>query len=352
MNHTTEFSETPMDGAGHISPQSEPNDEATWPMVCLPCPLCAMPIEVFPTGGPVQVTCESCSLTSTLETPSPVVEDVIEFVVEPPREESRPTDDMSRWLAGEPIQYFPGSAYKQLRRFCKQNTLVANCMLAAAALLVVGLLTLAWGYLDTQMQLARVQRLSQNEILNKQQHLLELQLRLQRQEQRQLEAERQRQLAEREALVMKSKYLAAQANSLLASNPRRSAQFAVEAANVTLCRNEPLLPDAHQPLRNVLSPIDGIRLQGHSDEIISMAISSDSRWLASGDAKGQVLLWDLMNPSRPAAFAALGAHRGRISDMLFSSDNRWLVTGSYDATICLWAGGVMRQRPFLGHLVG
>ena len=326
-----------MDGAGHISPHTEPNDESPWQTVRLPCPLCAMLIEVFATGVPVRVTCESCSLTSTLETPSPEVDDeVIELDLEPPHEEPEAADDMSRWLAGEPIQYFPGNAFKQFRRFCKQNTLVAYFVLAGAVMLVVGSLTLGWGYLDAQRELAQAQRLSQNEILIKQQHLLEMQLRLQQQEQRQLEVEHQRQLAEREAIVLRSKYLAAEANALLTSNPRRSAQFAVEAANATLCHNEPLLPDAHQTLRNVLSPIDGIRLQGHTNEITSMAVSPDSRWLASGDTAGHVLLWDLSDPSHSVASATFDAHQGHISDMLFSNDNRWLVTGSHDATVRLW----------------
>lgn len=333
-----------MDGAGHISPQSEPNDDSPWQTVHLPCPLCAMPIEVFAVGGPVEVTCESCALTSTLETPFPVIEDEsIEITVPSTNEVLKPTDDMSRWLAGEPIEYFPGSAYKQLRRFSKQNILVAYSIVAGASLLVIGLLTLGWGYVNTQFELAKVQQLSQDEILSKQQRLLRMQMRLHQQEQQQLELEQQRQLAEREAIFLKSKYLAAQASSLLASSPRRSAQFAVEAANATLCQNGPLLTEAHQPLRDLLAPIDGLRLEGHTEEITSLAVSPDSRWLASGDAQGRVLLWDMLTPTRPAAFVALGEHQKRVSDMLFSSDNRWLVTGSHDATVCMW--DMMAKNP-------
>ncbi|WP_013334411.1 NB-ARC domain-containing protein [Gloeothece verrucosa] len=109
--------------------------------------------------------------------------------------------------------------------------------------------------------------------------------------------------------------------------------------------------------------------------IITVAVSPDGKFLATGDAKGEILLWDLVNRQQIFTFKGhtnyvnkiqfntnsnkmascssdytiklwdvttgrclktLRGHKNRVSDLAFSRDEQILVSGSGDGTIKLW----------------
>jgi WD40 repeat protein len=62
--------------------------------------------------------------------------------------------------------------------------------------------------------------------------------------------------------------------------------------------------------------------QGHSQTILSLAISRDSLWLASGDRGGALVLWRFDNGT---IVESLQLGSGAITDIQFSSDNKHLI---------------------------
>lgn len=80
----------------------------------------------------------------------------------------------------------------------------------------------------------------------------------------------------------------------------------------------------------------------HSIPATAVEVSTNNRWLASGDGDGTIHLWPLITANgglNLATMAEAGPSytfkaEGTINDLLFSRDNRWLVSGG--ATLQLW----------------
>jgi WD40 repeat protein/tRNA A-37 threonylcarbamoyl transferase component Bud32 len=72
------------------------------------------------------------------------------------------------------------------------------------------------------------------------------------------------------------------------------------------------------------------------EDVTSLTISPDDRWLASGHWSGQVCFWDLQRLQPVARFQA---HRGFIYALTFSPDGQSLVTGGSDQQIHAWVTG-------------
>ena len=89
------------------------------------------------------------------------------------------------------------------------------------------------------------------------------------------------------------------------------------------------------------SPDESQVLQGHKSPVRFAEISPDSRWAATADDEGQVIVWDLESSSHDSMWV-LEAHRGKIHDLAVSSDSRWLAvggTGAFEAednSVRLW----------------
>ncbi len=79
-----------------------------------------------------------------------------------------------------------------------------------------------------------------------------------------------------------------------------------------------------------------IILLGHEWDINDIAISSDSRWLATGGVDATARLWDLTEQDPTATSILLRSHEAAVRSVAFSPDNRWLATGSADGTARLW----------------
>jgi WD40 repeat protein len=77
-------------------------------------------------------------------------------------------------------------------------------------------------------------------------------------------------------------------------------------------------------------------LRGHRFDVIALAFSHDSRWLATGSGDLTARVWDLQAPNPSKAFHVLRGHNDKVRGVVFSSDGRWLVTASDDRSARIW----------------
>lgn len=76
------------------------------------------------------------------------------------------------------------------------------------------------------------------------------------------------------------------------------------------------------------------RLRGHDSDILSVAISADGHWAASGDANDRVVLWNLLaDEPKPLR---LKKHEDGVDVLAFSPDGSWLASGGRDRKLVLW----------------
>ncbi len=75
------------------------------------------------------------------------------------------------------------------------------------------------------------------------------------------------------------------------------------------------------------------RLQGHKDNILSVAFSPDGKHLASGSNDQTVKLWSIESKTE---INTLKGHTDYVSSVAFSRDGKYLASGSNDMTVKLW----------------
>jgi WD40 repeat protein len=142
-------------------------------------------------------------------------------------------------------------------------------------------------------------------------------------EQRRIAEQTARLDAERKTRIATSQRLAAQADGALLRYPQRSLLLAVEAVRIALNSNEPIAADAEQALRRALAAASGRGLGGPGANVLSIALSADSRSLAAG-GQDAVYLWDIAEPSL-AAPIVLGGVADDVRSVTFAGNDRWLV---------------------------
>ncbi len=67
--------------------------------------------------------------------------------------------------------------------------------------------------------------------------------------------------------------------------------------------------------------------------ILSMAISPDGKWLASGDSGGQLRIWNMQNQTE---VVSLNADDGDVSQVAFSPNSQLIATTNYSGVVRLW----------------
>ncbi|MEN8220105.1 MAG: WD40 repeat domain-containing protein [Pseudomonadota bacterium] len=74
-------------------------------------------------------------------------------------------------------------------------------------------------------------------------------------------------------------------------------------------------------------------LSGHTDVVLSLAFSPDSRYLVSGSSDENAILWDIKRKRR---LHTLAGHTDDIYAVAFTPDSKRVVTGSFDHSLRLW----------------
>lgn len=91
----------------------------------------------------------------------------------------------------------------------------------------------------------------------------------------------------------------------------------------------------------------------HQGAVLSLAFSSDGRFLVSGATDDTAVVWDV---TQRQEMHRLRGHRGDINSVAFTLDNARVVTGSDDRTLGLWSvkDGKMiaRSSPHAGNVFG
>ena len=79
-------------------------------------------------------------------------------------------------------------------------------------------------------------------------------------------------------------------------------------------------------------------LSGHTDWILSVALTPDGKWALTGSQDNTARLWDLSNPG--SSPRVLSGHKGAIFSIALTPDGKWALTGSKDNT--LHASGIFQ----------
>ena len=76
-----------------------------------------------------------------------------------------------------------------------------------------------------------------------------------------------------------------------------------------------------------------VTLTNQNSPVCSVAFSSDSQKLATGDGTGAVALWDVITQRQ---ITTLFAHSNQVRGLAFSPDGKWLASGGDDNSVKLW----------------
>ncbi|KAJ3200265.1 hypothetical protein HDU82_009040, partial [Entophlyctis luteolus] len=88
-------------------------------------------------------------------------------------------------------------------------------------------------------------------------------------------------------------------------------------------------------------------LEGHTDGVLSVAVSRDGKWIVSGSYDSTIKVWDAASG---ALVRTLEGHTNFVNSVAVSRDGKWIVSGSVDSTVNVWdaASGAL-VRTLEGH---
>jgi WD40 repeat protein/serine/threonine protein kinase len=226
--------------------------------------------------------------------------------------------DLQHYLADEPVQACPPSAWYRLRKFARRNK-TASAVAAAMLLAVCSLAGAVKVLADSNAQ-----------IEDKQQQTSEALKR----EQRSVERERRTAYDRTIQLV----------DQQLSANNVGRAEELLDECPVSLRGWE----WHYLKRRQYREPVT---FRGHRDWVFCVAISPDGTLAASGSAvslqHGDLKVWDVATGK---VICSLVGHSGPIWDLAFSPDGKSLASSSLDRTVRLWDVSTWQTRHVLrGH---
>lgn len=89
-------------------------------------------------------------------------------------------------------------------------------------------------------------------------------------------------------------------------------------------------PDTKGKGKQKANPLD---IEGHSDEVLALAVSSDGQYLVSGGKDRKICIWD---PEKDQWVKNFGGHKDLISSLAFRKGTKQLYSGSFDRTVKLY----------------
>lgn len=120
-----------------------------------------------------------------------------------------------------------------------------------------------------------------------------------------------------------------QQGRLETDNPLYGIQFSPDGATVYAGSANGAILVADVANREILH-----ELTGHTDFVISLALSADGTRLVSGSWDNTLILWDLSSNSAIQQYS--GGHTGQVSEVLFNADETNILSVSDDGTALLW----------------
>lgn len=80
------------------------------------------------------------------------------------------------------------------------------------------------------------------------------------------------------------------------------------------------------------------------NQVLALSYSPDGKWLASGDLRGNVKIWDIQSRT---LVDNLRGHRARITDLRFSPEGDILASASNDGSVRLWETADLNNQPIV-----
>jgi WD40 repeat protein len=249
-------------------------------------------------------------------------------------------EDLERWLAGEPILARRAGTFERTMKWVRRNPMGTGLVgLGAVAAVAIVWVLVSLSYNAELEERRRLLELANGELQERKELLEATNGELTEQKK---ESDRLRGVAETESARATEQERRAQ-RFLYVTNMNQ-AQKAYEEkkfghALALLDKLRPQRPgqdDLRGPEWHQLWRACGgsdFELRGHAAGISAVVFSPNGKWIASGDTKGSVRLWDV---ARQSEIHSLTGHTDSISALAFSPDSRRLASASHDHTVRVW----------------
>ena len=150
-------------------------------------------------------------------------------------------------------------------------------------------------------------------------------------------AEQQREEAVHQQRAAIARELLTRADNARATDPRGAIRYALAAGR---------LDPGDAALTSLVDTVVGTRIEAslpaHTDFVRTVAVSPDGTTLVSGSRNGEVAVWDITDPTRPAHTDTITWKPALdIAEVRFSPDGRLLAIGT--------GGGTMKSGPSPVH---
>jgi WD40 repeat protein/serine/threonine protein kinase len=287
------------------------------------------------------------------------------------------TEDLRRFLTGEPIQARRVGRAERLWRWSKRNPAVAGLLLAVMLCLLAGTSVASFFALRATANAERADRKAAEAQENEQRTLLQkreadaARTEAEKEKQR-AEEQRERVYAGQIALAQRDwqDYEVGHARKLLDACPPelRGWEHAylrrlVDSNQRTLCGHTNAVwavafsPDGKRIVSgsqdhtliiwDVQTGREVRTLKGHTDLVHGAAFSPDGKRIVSGSIDRTLKVWDAETGHN---ILSLNGHAGPVAGVAFSPDGKWIVSGSGDKTLKLWDAETGEElRTLKGH---
>lgn len=122
--------------------------------------------------------------------------------------------------------------------------------------------------------------------------------------------------------------------SLSSGSPMDGLILAIQAVGESQDRLRYVLPQLQPILPEVINSVrERNILRGHQGWVISVAVSRDGKYIATGSEDSTVRVWSI----KGELLQILKGHRDRVNSVAISSNGKYIASGSADATVRLWS---------------